>query len=316
MKTKRNFRLIITITFVFTLTSTGQETKSFLSVQDILSGWQNNYGALNSMKVCYSQKIVSAEPSQRDPNITRSLVGYYYTERIEDGRKFISRFTASEKGFADINNVVETMFDGIHQKRYIHEVKQGQIFAGLAYKSPETNNRLRHYLLSEPYIGQTGIESEESEFVGRIKNSITNPNLIISVRSDLEEISGQMCHVLDIEYLKKDKTKGKGSSIWVAHEKGMLPMKVQEFGLDTIWCERIVEQIDLAKTENGGLWYPKKAYELFNEPLSIGVITYEFNVFEFVPDIKIEANTFKLDFPNGTQVYDEEMGIGYTVGVK
>lgn len=316
MKTKIKFSLVITMTFIFAINGAGQETKSFLSVQDILSGWQSNYGTLNSMKVCYSQKIVSAEPSLTDPNITKSLGKYSKVERTEEGRKFISRFTVSEeKGFTDTNSVVETMFDGIHQKTYTPEIKQGQIFAGLAHKSPDSSNRLKHYLLSEPIV-QAGIETEESEFAGRIKDALSDPNLTISVRPDLEEVSGQMCHVLDIEYFKKDKTKGKGSTIWVAHEKGMLPMKFQEFGIDTMWHEMAVEQIDFAKTENGGLWYPKKAYDLYNEPLSIGVIKYEFNVYEFVPGFKAEPNTFGLDFPNGTQVVDTELGISYTVGVK
>jgi hypothetical protein len=309
MKTKRKFSLIITMMFIFTFSSSGQETKSFLSIQDILSTWQS--------KVAYSEKIINAEPSKSDPNITQSLVKFVYVETIEEGRKFISRLTPSEKGFADINSVEEIMFDGIHQKRYIHEINQGQIFAGLIHKSAGTNNRIKRYFLSEPYIDNPGIESGEPVFARTIKDALTDPNLTISVRPELEEISGQMCHVLDIEYFKNDKTKVKASTIWVAHEKGMLPMKLQIFGPEGgIYHERTVDKIDFAGIENRGLWYPKKAYELFNEPQSIGVITYEFNVFEFVPNIKTYPNTFRLDFPNGTQVNNAELGISYTVGVK
>jgi hypothetical protein len=314
INTKRKCSLIIATVFVLASTGAGQETKSFLSVQDILSGWQSNYGELKSMKVSYSEEIVSAEPSQRDPNITHRLAKWHYVERVEEGRKFRARTSITEKGFADINSIEESSFDGVHQRVYRPGLKQGLILVK-GDKKGIPSNLLKSYLLLEPFsTSLPSKDNEEPEFSRMISNGLTDPNLTISVRPVLEQISGQMCHVLEI--VRKDKTEEKAAIIWVAHEKGMLPMKVQEFGGGTMPRERTVEQVDFAKTENGGLWFPKKASQVLNLPQSLGIIKYEFNVLEFVPDIKTDPNTFQLDFPNGTQVGDTELGLNYTVGVK
>jgi hypothetical protein len=318
MNTKTKCNLIILSLLAFAGAAAGELQKSFFSVQDILSGWQSNYGALKSMKVSYTQNIISDEPPQKGPYTTIRPVKWIFVQRTEDGVKFRSLYSSAEKGFDDINSVEEMTFDGIHQRSYSPARNSGQIYSGIFTRNVGTENRLKRFLLSEPEINSNGIESEDSRFCSIIKSGLSDSNLMTSVRPYLEEMAGQMCHVVDIEFLKKDKTWGKGTTIWVAHEKGMLPMKIQEFNSDTdaIARERTIEQIDFAKTPNGGLWYPKKAYELMNLPQSIGVIKIELTVTEFVPNIKTDPNVFQLDFPNGTQVSDAEMGISYTVGVK
>jgi hypothetical protein len=324
MNRKIKYGLVLALTFVLVAVSTAQEVKSFLSVQDILAGWQKNYGSLKSMKVSYSEEIISAEPSQKDPNITNRLVKWTYVERTEEGKKFRAKSSVArvrppvaKDSFADINSVEEVTFDGIHQNRYLPAQNTGQVFAGLTQKNVGTGNLLKKYLLSEPYLTSASVKvDEEPEFSKIISKALSDPNLTVSVRPVLEEIAGQMCHVLDIEFIKKDNTKGKMAVIWVAHEKGMLPMKIQEFGGGTMSRERAVEQIDSVKTKDGVLWFPKKAYEVLNLPASLGVIKQEFNVLEFVPDIQVDPNTFQLNFPNGTQVADVELGLEYKVGVK
>jgi hypothetical protein len=304
---------------VFAGAAVGEPQKSFLSVQDILSGWQSNYGSLKSMKVSYSQNNITIEPSQRDPNFNKNMIKRSYVEITEADGKFRSRKSSAENGFDDINSIEETSFDGIHERIFSAARKSGSIYAGLYIRTSGTLNILKRYFLLDPEIDQMGrIKNSEPEFSRKINRALTDPNWFISVRPYQEEMVGQMCHVIDIGYFKKDKTKGRAGVIWVAHEKGMLPMKVQEFDGDTdiISRERAIEQIDFAKTENGGLWYPKKAYELMNLPQSMGVIKIELIVTEFVPNIKVDPNVFNLDFPNGTQVIDTELGINYTVGVK
>lgn len=324
MNTKRYCGMIITMIFIFECPALGQEAKSFLSLQDILSTWQNNYGELKSMKVSYTEELISAEPPPNDPNATKRMAKWVYVERIEEGKKFRGKSSTSmvkpakvEDSFSDINNVDEMTFDGIQQRRYFASQKAGQIFVNPMLQNAATVNRLKRYLMSEPYLEWTGSEireTKESIFSRSIKTALSDPNQIISVRPDLEEVAGQICHV--VESYRKDTPKEKVATIiWVAYEKGMLPIKYQRIGSEGIVHEITVEQIDYAGTGNGGLWFPKKAYEMDKSP-SLGIIKTELNVLEFVPNIKVEPNTFKLDFPNGTQVYDSELGIGYTVGVK
>ena len=312
---------IVAIIFVFVSTGTAQETKSFLSVQDIFSGWQKNYGEMKSMEVSYTEEVVSAEPPRRDPNIINRMIRWVYVESfIEEGRKYRGKSltarvkpSTAEKSFNDINSVEEVTYDGIHQRRYSPAEKTGQIFAGQFLRNASTINRFRSYLVSNPHIENSGIEGEESVFSHRIKQGLTDPNYTISVRPGLEKVAGQMCHVMELKFIK---TNAIVAIIWVAHEKGMLLMRFQEFGSETrVAYEIAVEEIGFAGTENGGLWYPKKAYNFWNMPDTLGVIKQEFNVLKFVPNIKTDRNTFSLDFPNGTQVGDAELGTTYTVGV-
>ena len=317
MNTKRKCSLIIGVVFAFASTGTGQQPKSFLSVQDILSGWQANYGALKSMKVSYFEKIVSAEPPVSDPNIVKTLVKWIHVERVEEGKKFRARSSAAKEGFADIESVEETSFDGVYQRVYLPARKLGTIYVGVTKEGIGTFNLLKRYLLSEPYIERPSVESEDSVFSKTVRRGLSDPNFTISVRPVLEQVAGQVCHVLEVEYVRRDKNKEKATIIWVAHEKGMLPMKYQEFdSKGAITHEITVEQIDFAKTKDGGLWFPKKAFRVINLPTHIGVLKHEFDLLEFVPYIKVNTNTFRLDFPNGTHVFDTELGLNYIMGVK
>jgi hypothetical protein len=319
MNTKLKYNLIVLSFLTFGGIAAGEMSKSFLSVQDILSGWKNNYGELKSMKVSWSKNLISIEPPQRDPNYHKNMPKHSCIEITEEDGKFRSRSSISENCFNDINSIEETSFDGIHQKIYSSARKKGNIYAGLVISNPGSVNLLNRFFLLDPEIDYAGrIINTEPEFSRTIKEALSDPNLVVSVRPYLEEMAGQICHVIDIDFIKKDKTKEKGKVIWMAHEKGMLPVKIQQFNSYTnkMFRERAIEQIDFAKTENGGLWYPRKAYELMNLPNTMGALKVELNVTEFVPNIKVDPNVFTLDFPNGTQVSDAEMGISYTVGVK
>jgi hypothetical protein len=312
MITKAKYSLIMYALFAFVNTGVGQEIKSFLSVQDILSIWQSNYSSMKSMKVSYVDNVVAAEPSKRDPNFANRLIKWVHVERIEEGKKFRMRSSKTKEGFADINKIEESTYDGVNQKRYFPVKKMGQVFGSISDKGEI--NRMRQILLSDPYIERSGVESDESVFSKTVKKGLYDSNYVISVRPNLEEVSGQMCHVLEL--VTNDEIKDKAAIIWVAHEKGMLPMKFQYLSRGIVSKEILVVEIDFAKSENGGLWFPKKAFEISNNPESIGFIKQEFNVLEFVPNIKTDPNTFKLDFPSGTYVGDAELGINYTVGVK
>ncbi len=317
MNTKRKCSLIAAAAFTLATSGAGQTAKSFLSVQDILSEWQSNYGSLKSMKVSYCEKVVSAEPSPADPNFVRTSLMWNYLEKIEQEGRFRSRYSTAEEGFAKSDGIREMVFDGAYQKIYIPAEKEGRIYAGLSNRNIGTGNVLKRYLLSEPYIERPFVESEESIFSKAVKRGLTDPNFTIYVRPTLEEVAGEMCHVLELDFIRSDKEKCKTEIIWVAHEKGMFPLRHQQFDpKGAITHEMTVEQTDFAETKEGGLWFPKKASRTINLPEYFGVVKYEFNVFEFVPGIEVDPNTFQLDFPNGTRVFDAELGLNYIVGVK
>jgi hypothetical protein len=51
------------------------------------------------------------------------------------------------------------------------------------------------------------------------------------------------------------------------------------------------------------VWYPIKAYQTINEQ-SGERLKYELTTHEFVPNAKVDENTFRFDFPKGTEVFD------------
>ena len=90
-------------------------------------------------------------------------------------------------------------------------------------------------------------------------------------------------------------------------------MKFQELGsVGQPVIEIVVDQIG----KTGNLYYSKKAFKTFKHPTTMEMIKWEFNVLEFVPNVKVDENIFQLDFPNGTRVIDSELDIQYVVGVE
>jgi hypothetical protein len=315
MKTnKRKCIFIAGIAFAVSTTVIAEPPKAFLSVHDILSCWQKNYGALKSMKVSYCEKIISAEPPSADPNIIKTLLPWNHVERIEEGDSFRVRYSAAKEGFAKNDSVVEMSFDGVSQKVYFAAEKEGRVYAGLAKRGIGTTNVLKRYLLLHPYRTSATLKGEGPTFSKLVSMGISDPNFSVVVRSDLEQTSGQMCHVLEL--VSSMQSKDKVAIIWVAHEKGMLPLKFQELSNGAIVQETAIEQTDFAKTEAGGLWFPKKAFTVSNLPNSLGIVRWELSVSEFVPHVKTDQSMFRFDFPNGTHVLDRALGLDYIVGVE
>jgi peroxiredoxin len=56
------------------------------------------------------------------------------------------------------------------------------------------------------------------------------------------------------------------------------------------------------------MWYPKKAYRMTDNE-NLGKIKSELTTHEFVPNIQVDENTFRFDFPKGTRIHDRVRGI-------
>lgn len=306
--------VILALLVTFALPATGQQPKAFLSPQKILERWQASYGKLASMRVSYCERIIRAVPPASDPNIIRTLVQWHHEEFTEDSGRFRVRNSTAEDGFSNLDSVVETSFDGIHQRVYLPGQKQGRIYAGV---EKTVINHLKRYLLLDPRRTCSSPVDQTPTFSKIVSQGISEPNFAISVRPTLEGVSGQMCHVIEQVWNNKGTDSSVVAIVWVAHEKGMIPMKFQEFdGNGAITHEITVEQIAFAGTGDTGLWYPKKASLTINLPAYLGVIKYQFDVFSFVPNIQPPLDTFQLAFPPGTHVLDRELGLQYVVGVE
>jgi hypothetical protein len=289
------------------------EAKAFLNASEILKAWEDNYTHFKSMKVSYTERVLEAIPPVDNPNRFNRLVRLMHVERVEQRQRFHLRYSCDEEGFKKPDSIIEGAFDGKITREYVASEKSGMIVAGMIGRNTELMNRLKAYvLLDRPILVRKNpsgpfdiywIEDPNSKpLLSRIlSRAIANSR--VSVLTNLEPFAGQMCHALEI-YNKN----GLALKLWFAHEKGMLLIKKQHYENDKPVIDIKVEQIDFVKTNDGTVWYPKKAYSITGNE-NLGKIKYELTTHEFVPNIQVDENTFRFDFPKGTRIHDRVRGI-------
>jgi hypothetical protein len=290
-----------------------EKAQSFLNIESILEGWESNYLGIKTMQISYTEQLLGDKPPTTGPNFHNNLVKYEHVERIEDGKKYHIRCSVAENGFEEPVNIMEHAFDGEVTTEYWGKDNFGTIDLGLTGRNVETKNIIPKYMLFETVHSQRF--SEEFPQGMPLLSCVLKTAMSKSTSTmspNLELISGQSCHHLIIEdKIEEDVFK---TEIWIAHENGFLPMKYKSYKNNILLREIGVEEIDSTKTETGNLWYPKKAYRSWygrnNEELK-----YEITTHEFVPNVIVDKNTFKVDFPDGTKIIDHILGIYYTKGV-
>lgn len=314
-----NFK-IKTVSLVILLVFAGSvfaRQQAFLTAQEILAAWEKNYGSLSSFEVECEERVLSAVPGT-DPNsdIATKVIKYIGVHRIEQGDKFCCSVTALRTPEELVT--YELSFDGIEQREYIAKEKSGMIFPNVQRQDSARDNLIDRYLLRRKERSRLEALNNLSQFKKPFELARLYPTLrTVRIRPFLEEINGQMCHVVEL-FLEDDNMLHR--IIWVAHEKNMLPMKYQRFEReteDTEYAHTDIEVLEIAfaKTDNGGLWYPKKARRIDCFPRHY-TISYEIVVSEFVPNVTCDPNIFKIAFPNGTRVMDTRINESYVVGVE
>ena len=289
------------------------QAKAFLDAGEILKAWEDNYAHFESMKVSYTERIVEAIPVAGHPNKLDSLVRFMHVEKVEQGQRFHMQYSYDEERFNKQDSIIGGSFDGEISREYFGEIRYGIIVAGMIGRNPDTMNLWKNYMCMSKEL--VGIENP-SRLINRylIEDPNSKPELSrslssaisesrVSVKPNLEFVSGQLCHVLEIY------NKGRLSQkMWLTHKRGMLPMKHQRYKRGITIIDFTIEQIDCFKTDRGLIWYPIKAYRIIDKEY-LGIVKYELTTHEFVPDIQVDANTFRFDFPEGTRINDRVKGI-------
>lgn len=290
-----------------------EKTKSFLNIESILEGWESNYLWIKTMQVSYTERVLDANPPTTNPNLYNNLLKHEHVERIEEGKHYHIRYSGAENGFTEPENIMEHAFDGKVTTEYWAKKNVGTIDLGLTGRNVETKNILPTYMHLDT-VRSLRFSEEFPQGMPRLscvlKTAISKSTSIIS--PNLELISGQTCHLLVIEdKIEEDVFK---YEIWFAHEKGLLPMKYKSYKNNILSREIEVEEIGSTETETGYSWYPKKAYRSLygknGQEIRYGITTHT-----FVPNVKTDKNTFRIDFPDGTEVVDNILGIYYIKGV-
>lgn len=318
---------VIISCLLFAQSAAGQtdidKQEAFLDAQTLVDGWEASYCHIDSLKVSCTRKLV--DERGQNPIINLQQCQFMHHERIQNGDKFLSRFTRTEQGFDNGSYMIDS-FDGSISREYISGDSSGVICRGLLNRATDRMNLLAEFLqinLSE--FAKPVSEKDPSwevklrqqypqgipVFLKRYNAALALGDLRVRVRPYLEYVAGEACHVLELYLI------GRNEAFWFAHEKGMLTMKTMYVTTLDIAprkeVKREVKEIACAKTETGILWYPR----VIMEESTIGQdysFTLKMTVNEFVPYFKASPETFSYEFPRGTRVWDKIRNLKYMVG--
>jgi len=301
--------------------ATSDSQRAFLDDEAILAGWESTYGSIRTMRFSYVNRLVDFQPSQTPEDNPDepppNPVKYKHVERIEEGKHYHLRYSLAEVGFDNPEWLVEFAFNGKNTQSYMGSTKGGMIAPGQRGGSEETDNGLKKFMfltnrntpdvLKDEY--PNGIPQIAFSFkIGKLKRKVI-------VRPNLEYVAGQPCHVVEIiyDYDVRGKTTEIKKVFWMAHDRGMCPMKFQKLRNGELEEEIAIERIAVTDMDGNSVWYPQKAYRTISHD-EIGTIRNELTVTDFVPNVEVDEDTFRFDFPLGTHVSDRVLGLSYVVG--
>lgn len=304
--------IVIGIMGIYAIGGTADRPESFLDCDALYAGWQSTYRSIKTMRVSYSYRVVDYKPPNNDPNWPAPVM-YERTERVEDGKRYHIRYSTAEDGFDRPESLEEYAFDGKISRGYMGSENSGTIKLGLTGNAAERMNHFKDFTL-------TRLQVVPDYFKKKYPNGVTMFDEIFgiiksskNIRPYLETVAGEPCHVVEITYIKGQQSETEEKDIfWIAHDKGMCLMKYQRYENNKMTRETEVEQIAMADMDSTSIWYPVKVRR-HEEGDYIGNITEELIVNQFVPNAKVDENTFRFDFPPDTWVVDRVVGLSYTM---
>jgi len=283
--------------------------KAFLNSEEILTAWESTYGCIRTMSVSYRNVLVDFQQPQAenvDPDITpTNLVKHIQVERIEEGKRYHLRYSLAPEGLENSEWLKEFAFDGKVTQSYDGRMKSGVISLGLMGGDEDTKNIAKDYMFLKNYETPDILKDEYPNGIPELAMWFKLLKLRgkVIVRPNLEYTAGEACHV--VEAIDDSDFRGKPREIklvfWLAHDKGMCVMKYQRLGNGELEREIGIEKIGAADMDGNSIWYPQKAYRMVSGK-KIGTIKTQLTVTDFVPNIPVDDNTFRLDYIEGTLI--------------
>ncbi len=302
------FLLLLTIfSSIISSEELPEKQSSFLTATDILDAWEANYGSIHSMKVKYTEDISIPDPNGND-TILNCIV-----ERVQDGLKFYTKYSNSNPDFPITESDIEAAFDGNVSTFCDHKISFGRIDNGISTSGYSNDNSVERYMWLTRYYFDPDYPDGETYFSYWIKDylagSLKNTEIKIKVRDELDNILGELCHIIEI-------SRGtNGRRFWLAHGKGMCPMKFESFNGQNV--NNRMEALKIAKvmTDIGEIWYPIEMEQANENPKTGKMQIFKCQIHEFIPHLAdIAPDTFSVKFPNGTTIMDNVLGIEYKKG--
>jgi hypothetical protein len=280
---------------------------SYLSAGQLLDRYRSMYSPIHNMSLSYEYRQ-EGTPGPEDPNAFDRLVPLLWVERIEEGDKYHVRQSTHPDGFARPEHVDEYAFDGTIAKMYTCGDKMGSVIRGKTGRAVERGNRLLDAMLLStirlPDIPQ--FRDRHPKEVRRIDLHVQRGG---TVRPHLERVAGEWCHVIDSHREDSSVT----SSIWLAVEKGGLPLRFEHYRRDGGFASTLeVQQIGTTNTDTGAVWYPKES--LMTSFVQYGTVRHKVVIDQLKVNVPTTKDTWDFSFSVGTYVVDWVAGIYYEVG--
>jgi len=257
---------------------------AFLDAETVFDIWESRYGHINSLKYRVTEKLVSAEGSGTE-NRTKLL----HLEMIMDGENGLLQWTCDSAGLENVKTVTVESFDGNVGKSYELDPPHGRVYSNRG----RVRDRLKAQLCLKYILGANTKEKGK-------------------VWAQLERVAGQPCHVVEID----DPENERNIKFWFAHAKGMVLLKhelTMVSGEHKHYWQMEAQTLGSSLTDAGMFWYPGVLVR--KESLDDQRITeYKVEIHEFVPHIKVSADTFDFQFPKGTPVEDQVTSTYYVEG--
>lgn len=283
--------------------------RAYLNAGQLLDLYRSMYSSIHNMSVSYTHRQ-EGTPSREDPNAFDRLVPWERVQRIEEGDKYHVRYSTDRDAFEQGGEVTEHAFDGSVTRQYFPQSKSGSVQRGKTGWRTETMNELTRFML----LTQVDLP-KESRMRKAFPDGARLIDVVVSrrgtVRPRLEQVAGEWCHVIDTAHPLRPAS---GSTIWLAADKGGLPMKFEKYGPGGTCSLRIVVgKVGATETEVGPVWYTKEA--VFESSVAEGTLTHRLVCHELAVNVPTDEDTWKFSFPIGTRVSDKVAGIYYVVGL-
>lgn len=313
IKVRKVYSFALCIPFLLALyvpvyANNGDSKEAFLGVETMLAGWRGGFAFDESFRIRFTTKI---DEINQLAEIEGEWVREKHVELIQDHERIYERMAFSHSRFEHIETCTLRSFDGSISRFFLpgRGGGQGIIQPGLLKSYGESGrSNCKQYLWFPEMKLLVNSEDEHHQGLSRLEEYLLNEHA--SVDPVLEMVVGEMCHVVrikDPQYPSEERV------LWIAHQKGMYPVRYRQYQGGKLKNEIEVEALEKIGSNTGDIWYPSKIRR-FCYVEGFVHLTERMEVAYYESDIVADDSIFQFQFPQGARVRDLIVGGEYTIG--
>ena len=293
---------------------------AFMTIDAILDAWDAEWGNINTFQISIIEELQELTLENGEPlDNSDGLLEYHRVEMTKDSN--------DGRYHVVLNNERNTDSDRFGTWEFAYNGKTTKQFYGRSSHTafvkpgltddmvPNIDDGFAKYLLLQKR--SSGLSDEKYPdglpMAGWLRRN--KERLQPHVRPQLEIISGETCHVIEMF-----KDSDNYIRIWLAHEKNMTPMKYEGKLFGVIRNSMAVSRLASKEIEGRAFWFPAQvSYKQYSKNGRGGqgpprYTTYKATISSFMPNVPVTEEDFDFEFPDGTRVLDVSLGLTYVVG--